>query len=230
MSGIKYGNFTCPNNVIDKIPIINSEDACKKYNKQGTFINFMNSNLYLLYQDENELKQRTNIIYDAYQRNKSDVVINTSNIAIYATLPEKLMPAAYIPFFQSAGSEAAQANYNLLTLDDNIPDDYIRRTYYAFPDNSTDIDYMINKKKLKDGLRDLLHDQIKNLNDPVKTYNNFSLRTMIIFVCILWFIIIITFLKIIHYYYSEYYSIIIIILTILMLVSAVVWKMSNILR
>lgn len=82
----------------------------------------------------------------------------------------------------------------------------------------------------KKDLQDLLHNQIKNLNDPTKTYNNFDLTTMIIFVCILWFVIILTLLKIVHYYYSEYYNIIIIVMTVLMLIGTIIWKMSNVIR
>lgn len=198
-------------------------------------INFLQNTVYLMKNtstnDDNVDTIQWKIAGDNFNKvMKGNVSKYSSNIINYAAIPEQLLSTAYIPFYQNLeDTTASSVNFNLLTLDDKIPDDYMNATYHQFP-LKTDTEYIKKKIDFKDKLRDLLQSQIKNLNDPDKTYNNFKLTNMIAFVCLLWGVIVITSLRIINYYYSEYYSIIIIVMTIMLLVSTVIWKMSIILR
>jgi hypothetical protein len=151
------------------------------------------------------------------------------NMIYYASLPEQLLCAAYIPF----NYKSYDMNMKYLTLNESINDKIYYNVFQNFPVKNTDEsenDYNNRVDKFKASLDNVLQNSLKSLDDPNKVYNNLNLTYMIIVCCLLWGIIIMFLLKFLYYYYYNLYGLIIISITIVILLFGIIWKMINIMR
>ena len=171
----------------------------------------------------NDIDYRWKLMNYYFNTNKiNDDSIDTYGIA-YSLIPEYLMAAAYLPF----NYKNYDMNFNYLTLQDKMIDDYYERIYTdsVLKDEGGD-----NITMLKQKLDVKLNNTLKNLNDSRKIYNNINFVPLIVVCCLVWFIIIMFLLKILYYYYYEYYGMIIMIVSIGLLIFGVIWKMIYIMR
>jgi hypothetical protein len=144
------------------------------------------------------------------------------NTYIYGLIPEFLIPAAYIPFNQNDTKE----NFFRLSFQDKLLDDYYVKLFSDIPKSDTSTPPKAEEiETFKNTLRNYLKDRLDTLKSEKKVYNAFSIKKLVIFSAIFWFLIITFILKSIHYYYHTSYNYIIFVAAILILLLAVVWKM-----
>jgi hypothetical protein len=137
---------------------------------------------------------------------------NNYRVYLYGILPEKLIPAAYIPFYRD--KDNINKTFDILTLKDKFPNSYYNTVYDSVYNNE------INKDILKTAL-----EEIFNKLDSPDNYYNYSMTSRMIIICsFFWVLIILLFLRIIHYYYHNIYNYILITIIILLLLIAIISK------
>ena len=147
-----------------------------------------------------------------------------NNTYIYGMLPEFLFPAAYIPFNNNNVNE----NFYRLTFQDKALNDYYEQLFNDIPNKKDDKGKDTSEKDIdtfKQSLRTNLKETLDNLNNNNKVYNIFSIKKLMIFCGIFWFIILLFILKVLHYYYFTSYNYVIFVAAIILLLLAVLWKM-----
>lgn len=156
------------------------------------------------------ISERYNILEQKIKNlNNND---NNYRVYLYGILPEKLIPAAYIPFYRD--KDNINKTFDILTLKDKFPDSYYNTVY----NNNNEI----NKDVLKTAL-----EEIFNKLDGPDNYYNYSMTSRMIIICLFfWVLIILLFLRIIHYYYNNIYNYILITIIILLLLIAIILKIS----
>jgi hypothetical protein len=163
--------------------------------------------------------------YSVLPHKKIDKDYNGKYLNTFGIIPLELIPASYIPF----NYKNYDMNLDRLTKGDLFYEDDYKKIFIDYnkqPDpNNTD--YFNEKVGLKDYLQLCLKDK---LNNPKAIYNAYSIMTMTVIVCVIWFVVVVMMLYILFYYYRNIYSYILIFIIALLVLIAIVWKMIYILN
>jgi hypothetical protein len=162
--------------------------------------------------------------YNVKPELKIDYENNGKYLDTFGILPLELLPASYIPF----NYKNYEMNLERLSKGDLFSEDDYKAIFFDYnkhPDPSNK--NLISEKELKEYLEYCLKEK---LNNPKSIFNAYSVNTITVLVCILWFIIIIQVFNILFYYYRDIYSYILLFITMLTILIAIIWKMIYILN
>jgi hypothetical protein len=162
--------------------------------------------------------------YNVKPEFKIDYENNGKYLDTFGIIPLELLPASYVPF----NYKNYEMNLDRLSKGDLFSEDDYKRIFLDYnkhPDPSNK--NLISEKELKEYLEYCLKEK---LNNPKSIFNAYSVNTITVLVCILWFIIIIQLFNILFYYYRDIYSYILLFITMLTILIAIIWKMIYILN
>jgi hypothetical protein len=210
-------------------------DVDDNYDMIGKKSEFLHSDVHLLeYKDVNKREEnvdRIKIFYSKFFQPynvKPELKINYDNngkyLDTFGIIPLELLPASYIPF----NYKNYEMNLDRLSKGDLFSDDDYKRIFFDYSKHPDPLNTnYISEKELKEYLEYCLKEK---LNNPKSIFNAYSVNTITVLVCIIWFIIIIQFFNILFYYYREIYSYILLFITMLTILIAIIWKMIYILN
>ena len=205
------------------------------YDMIGKKSEFLHSDVHLLeYKDVNKREEnvdRIKIFYSKFFQPynvKPELKINYDNngkyLDTFGIIPLELLPASYIPF----NYKNYEMNLDRLSKGDLFSEDDYKRIFFDYNKHPDPLNTnYISEIELKEYLEYCLKEK---LNNPKSIFNAYSVNTITILVCILWFIIIIQVFNILFYYYRDIYSYILLFITMLTILIAIIWKMIYILN
>jgi len=217
-----------------KIDCENNDDA-SCYDLKKKMGEFLHSDTYMLdYKNINKKEEnvdRMKVLYSKlfqpYQvsvEQKLCIKHNGKYFDIFGIIPLELIPASYIPFnYKNYDMNLDRLKKGEIFLEDDYKRIFIDYNKYPDPKDTTHI----SETHLKEYLQKCLKDK---LNNPKSIFNAFTINTMTIIVCILWFLIAVMLLYVVFYYYRDIYSYILLFTTIILVVIAIIWKMIYILN
>ena len=162
--------------------------------------------------------------YNVKPEIKIDYENNGKYLDTFGIIPLELLPASYIPF----NYKNYEMNLERLSKGDLFSEDDYKQIFFDYNKHPDPLNTnYISEKELKEYLEYCLKEK---LNNPKSIFNAYSVNSITVLVCILWFIIIIQVFNILFYYYRDIYSYILLFITMLTILIAIIWKMIYILN